>query len=363
MTDPTDVVVVGAGVVGCAIAHVLARSGRDVVVLEREARPGTGVTSRNSGVVHSGIYYPPGSRKARTCIRGNAMLYSWAQRHGVPHRRIEKLVVAREHDDLAAVHELHANALASGAEGTRLVSTAEVRACEPDLPDVAGALLCERSGIIDAHALVRSLVAEAERNGATFVTRANVTALERRGPAYVLESSRGAIETPAVVNAAGLHCDEIAALSGLTTHRIHPCRGDYFRLRTAAAYRRLVYPVRRPGQVGLGVHLTIDLAGSYVLGPDTQYVDTKDDFGPAEHKRAAFAAAAARLLGPVSEDQLFYDSCGLRPKLRAPHETEDRDFEIVEHPPGVVHLLGIESPGLTAALALADEVATRLGVD
>jgi L-2-hydroxyglutarate oxidase LhgO len=314
VSGAADVVVIGAGVIGCAIACALTQRGRDVLVLEREAKPGTGVTSRNSGVVHSGIYYPPSSRKARSCVRGNAMLYAWAHRHGVPHRQTGKLVIARDSDELVALEGLHENARASGAEGLRMLTTSEVHAREPDLPDVAGALLCERSGIIDAHDLTRSLIAAAERDGSSLVPSTAVHAVHERNGGFSLHTTRGELESAVVVNAAGLHADEVAEMVGLAGYSVFPCRGDYFRLRTTARYRHLLYPIHRPKRPGLGIHLSIDLSGGYRLGPDAEYVAAKDDFSPAEHKHSAF----------------------------------------------VVHLLGIESPGLTAALALAEEVAALL---
>jgi L-2-hydroxyglutarate oxidase LhgO len=288
------------------------------------------------------------------------MLYAWARRHHVSHRQMGKLVIARDADELLAVERLRDNAEASGAEGLRMLTTVEVRAREPDLPNVAGALLCERSGVIDAHELTRSLIAAAERDGASLVPRSTVQSVEGKNDGFTLQTSRGDIESAAVVNAAGLFADEIAKMMGLRGYTVFPCRGDYFRLRTTARYHHLLYPVRRKKQPGLGVHLTIDLSGEYRLGPDAEYVATKSDFSPAEHKRDAFLSAASALLGPLRAEQITYDDCGLRPKLRPPHEDEERDFVVTEHPRGMVHLLGIESPGLTAALALAEEVADLL---
>jgi L-2-hydroxyglutarate oxidase LhgO len=352
-----DVAVVGAGVVGCAVASRLARAGRSVLLLEREARAGTGTTSRNSQVVHSGLYYAPGSRKATTCVEGNALLWDWARAHAVPCARTGKLVVAfdpAEHDALARLFD---NARACGAPGCRWVSPATVARHEPDLPPVVAALHCARTGIVDPVALTRSCVADAERHGATFVPHADVTRIRAERGGFRLSTSRGTVATERLVNAAGLHADEVAAELGLR-RTIHPCRGDYFRLRTSARYRRLVYPVRAPGAGSLGVHLVLDLDGGYRLGPDATFVARKDDFSAAAHKRGAFAAAARRLLGPIDENQLEWDSCGLRPRL-AGEDEPSADFELVEHPAGALHLLGIESPGLTAALALALEVAQR----
>jgi L-2-hydroxyglutarate oxidase LhgO len=343
-----DVAIVGAGVVGCAVASALARRGRSVVVLERAAREGTGVTSRNSGVIHSGLYYPPGSLKADTCLRGQALLYAWATAHAVPHARTGKLVVARDEPELAALHALHANAAAEAARR------------EPALPPVRAALWCEHTGIVDAHALTRSLRVDAERHGAAFVAHAEVRGVSPTSAGFDLETTRGELTVATLVNAAGLDADRVAALAGAAAPRIFPCRGDYFRLRGKTAWRTLVYPVRAPGSPGLGVHLTLELGGGVRLGPDVEYVARRDDFGPAEHKHAAFHAAAEALLGPLGPDQIVYDGCGVRPKLRGPGEPAERDFVVLTDPPGCVHLVGIESPGLTAALALAERVAASL---
>jgi L-2-hydroxyglutarate oxidase LhgO len=358
--ERVEVVVVGAGVVGCAVASALARRGREVLVLEREAREGAGVSSRNSGVIHSGLYYPPGSLKARTCVRGQELLYSWAAARKVPHARTGKLVVARDGAEEAALQALADNAAAAGARDCELVTGEAALRREPELPPVRAALWCPNTGIVDAHALVSSLRVDAEAHGAVFLARAEVQAAERAEGGVRMQTSRGEVTAAAVVNAAGLHADDIARMLGAAAPAIHPCRGDYFTLRTRARYRHLIYPVRAKGAAGLGVHLTVDLAGAYRLGPDVQYVAAKGDFSPAEHKLEAFHAAATRLLGPLSPGQLAYEGCGIRPKLRAPGEADERDFVLLEGPGRCVHLVGIESPGLTAALALAELVAERL---
>lgn len=356
-----EVAVVGAGVVGCAIASALARRGDEVIVLERGERVGAGVTSRNSGVIHSGLYYPPGSLKAQTCVRGQELVYAWASTHGVAHACTGKLVVAREELEVAALAELHANAVASGARGLTWLDAAEVARRAPTLPAMRAALGCERTGIVDALALTRSLRADAERHGATFVLQAELREVQTTAAGLRLATTRGELEVAALVNAAGLASDQVAALTGLAdAPRIYPCRGDYFRLHAPGRFTQLVYPVRARGSHGLGVHLTLELDGGLRLGPDAEYVARRDDFGPAEHKHAAFLAAARALLGPIAPTQLRYDGCGIRPKLRAPGEAEERDFVVRAGPPGCVHLIGIESPGLTAALALAERVATML---
>lgn len=355
METSFDVAVIGGGVVGCAVASLLSRAGRSVLLLEAEARLAEGVTSRNSGVIHSGLYHPPSSLKAQTCVRGNALLHEWARAKGVPHARIGKLVVARDPAEVGDVEALAANAKASGASGVELVSAAFVTAHEPSLRSPA-ALWCADSGIVDPVELTRSYAADAAEHGALILTQARLLGIARTGSAYELDTARGPARAGRVVNAAGLYADEVAALAGVTRYRIHPWRGDWFRLTTPVRYRHLIYPVRRRGAAGLGVHLTFDLAGRYRLGPDVEPVARKDDFGPREDKLPAFLAAALPLLGDLRPEQLAYDGCGLRPKLRAPGDAEEKDFVIAEDLPGFVNLVGIESPGLTAALAIAEWV-------
>src|SRR5438067_2876258 len=360
MDAEVDVAVVGGGVVGCAIASTLTRARRSVVLLEAGPRLGEGVTSRNSGVIHSGLYYPPASLKARTCVRGNALLYQWAAARGVPHGKPGKLVVGRDAEDVSALEALAANARAATAPGVELVTAAFVQQREPTVA-AAAALWCPQTGIVDAIELTRSLAADAKEGGALILTHARVLGVSRDGGGYQLETARGAVRAERMVNAAGLHADEVAALAGVTRYRIHPWRGDYFRLAARTRYRHLIYPVRRRGSAGLGVHLTLDLAGGCRLGPDVEYATRKDDHAPREDKLPAFLAAARTLLGDVRAEQLTYDGCGIRPKLRAPGDSEEKDFVVSEDLPGLINLVGIESPGLTAALALAEDVVALAG--
>jgi len=360
--DGFDVVIVGAGVVGAAVAAALAPR-RSVLVIERARRPATGVTSRNSGVIHSGLYYPPGTLKARACIRGQALLYAWAERHGVPFARTGKVVVARDQAALASLAVLHANALAAGARDLEFIDARALAALEPALPPAAGALWCPNTGIVDPHALTTSLLAAAEGDGAQVAYGLAVTSITPRPAGIEVACGDDTVLAGALVNAAGLDSDLVARLAGADAPTLHPCRGDYFRLAARGRYRRLVYPVRAPGSPGLGVHLTLELDGGVRLGPDATYVERRDDFAPPEgdERRLAFLRAAEALLGPLPTDALRWDGCGIRPKLRGPQDPDERDFLVLEEPPGCIHLIGVESPGLTAALALAEEVAARLG--
>jgi len=361
-SDGFDVVIIGAGVVGAAIAVALSGSARSVLVLERSPKEGSGITSRNSGVVHSGLYYPPGSLKAETCLRGQALLYDWCQREGVAHRRTGKLIVARRPDALGDLEALAKNATTAGATGIRLIDGRAIAALEPSMPPSAGALLCPKTGIVDPHGLTRSLRAAAERRGVTFAMGTTITGLRAEEAGFSVESGAERLLAGVVINSAGLEADRLAALLGVRGLTVHPCRGDYFRLSGARGrYQRLIYPIRQRGAAGLGVHLTLELDGGVRLGPDAEYVDSRDDFSPAPEKHGAFLRAAEELLGPVDPERLRYDGCGIRPKLRPPSESQERDFVIHEEPTGCLHLLGIESPGLTAALALAERVALRIG--
>ena len=358
MSEPDatcEVAIVGAGVVGCALAWRLAQAlgPERVVVLDQAEREGTQISSRNSGVVHAGLYYTPDSMKARACVEGNARLWAWVARQGVGHRRTGKLVVATDEAELAPLEQLASNAIACGAQ-IEWVDAERARALEPELRgELRAALWSPRSGIVDAHAYVRSLRIEAEREGARVLFGARVNEIAARGSEWLVSTTRGSLLAARVINAAGLHADTIAAMVGVE-RTIIPARGDYFRLRRPRPWTRLVYPVQVPGSASLGVHLTLELEGGCRLGPDLDWNASKDDYSAAqgEAKRERFRLAAQRLLGELDEDALVYDGCGIRPKLVGPGVAA-ADFELLEQPAGVWHYLGIESPGLTAALALA----------
>jgi L-2-hydroxyglutarate oxidase LhgO len=370
MTPECDVVVVGAGAVGLAAAAALARAGRSVAVLERHDGIARETTSRNSEVVHAGLYYPAGSLKASLCVRGREILYARCERLRIPHRRLGKIVVAVEPGELAGLEKLRALGTENGAPGLEIVDGAALRALEPDVRARA-ALVSPATGIVDAHALCQSWAAEAESHGAILALRHDLVSIERgsmgwrvraRGPDGALE----AYSCSALVNAAGLASDEVAGLAGIDVDvrgwRLHPCKGDYFALAPGAPLRlhRLVYPM--PAGPGLGIHATLDLGGRVRFGPDTAYVDrVRYDVDPA--KAAEFAAAAARYLPALRAEWLAPDYAGVRPKLAGPGEPF-RDFVVEEASalgcPGLVNLIGIESPGLTAAAAIAERVVELL---
>ena len=370
-SDALDVAVIGAGVVGLACAAAVARRGRSVVILERHAGPGRETSSRNSGVIHAGLYYPPGSLKSELCIRGRELLYARCRERGIPHRRTGKLIVAVDAAEVVALAALRARAEAAGAGALTELDSAGVRRLEPNVRAAAG-LLSPASGIVDVHALMGSYLAEASRHGATLSLQTKVAGLARKGEQWEVETEsaggeRFRLRVLYVINAAGLEADRIAALAGLDVdalgYRQRPCKGDYFSIRirnassAGALTERLVYPV--PSGAGLGIHVTMDLGGRYTLGPDAEYVDApRYDVDPA--KGALFGAAARRYLPALTDDLLAPDRSGVRPKLAGPGEGF-RDFVIEEASahgaPGLVNLLGIESPGLTASEAIGERAA------
>ncbi|HEX2483770.1 MAG TPA: NAD(P)/FAD-dependent oxidoreductase [Myxococcota bacterium] len=370
MKSEIDVLVVGAGIVGLATAAALARRGRSAIVLERREAIARETTSRNSEVVHAGLYYPEGSLKARFCVEGRERLYARCAALGLPHRALGKLVVAAEPAELPALEALAQRAERNGAPGLRLLSGTDAAKLEPHVRAVA-ALHSPRTGIVDAAAFALSYLAEAEAHGAALALRTELEALERsaagwRASARSEEGEVAQLDVAAVVNAAGLGADRVASLAGIDVdaagYRQHPCKGDWFALAPGAPLRfeRLVYPL--PGGAGLGVHVTLDLGGRVRFGPDAEYVDApRYDVDP--RKASAFAAAAGRYVPALRSEWLAPDSAGIRPKLSGPGEPF-RDFVVAEESPrglaGLVNLLGIESPGLTAAPAIAEHVATLL---
>jgi L-2-hydroxyglutarate oxidase LhgO len=369
MSTEFEIVVIGAGVVGLACAAELARR-HQVMVLERHPGPGRETSSRNSEVVHAGLYYPAGSLKAICCVEGRADLYARCRAHAIPHRRVGKYIVATRADELAVLERLQASGRANGAGVEDIIDGAELAQREPRIRAHA-ALWSPQSGIVDAHALISSYHAECESAGGTVVFRTCVTALERKPASWTVhtegpDGEAFAIEARAVVNAAGLAADRIAALAGVDIdalrYRMHPCKGDYFSVAPAlgALARHLIYPVPVPG--GLGIHITLDLGGRFRLGPDVEYVaEPRYDVDPA--KAEVFAESVRRYLPELRAEDLAPDFAGIRPKLQGPGEAF-RDYVIEEASPhgapGLWNLLGIESPGLTAASAIARRVAAEI---
>jgi L-2-hydroxyglutarate oxidase LhgO len=362
----TEVAIVGAGVVGLAIAARLAPR-HSVVVVERNARPGMETSSRNSEVIHAGMYYPTGSLKARLCVAGNRQLYEICARKGVPHARVTKIITARTPEELPQLEQIHARGAANGVE-LRMLTAAEVRALEPNVPS-AGALFSPNTGIVSAHGLMDHFGHAAREAGAVIQPRAELVELARNDGEWKLTLRSGgqddSVSAERVVNAAGLDADTVAGLAGIDIdaagYRQHFCKGSYFSVAPARArlVSRLVYPV--PGHVSLGVHAVIGLEGRLRFGPDAEYLpDRRQDYTVDDAKRPAFGAAVRQLVPAIQDDDLSPDISGIRAKLQGPGEGF-RDFVIADESarghPGLVNLLGIDSPGLTSSPAIADHVA------
>jgi L-2-hydroxyglutarate oxidase LhgO len=374
--DWVDTVVVGAGVVGLAVARALAQAGREVVILEREGAIGTGVSARNSEVIHGGLYYPPGSLKARLCVRGRELLYAYCAERGVPHRQCGKLVVANSAAEHAALEQVRARAHANGVRELVAVSGDEARALEPALSSACvAALHSPVTGIVDSHALMTSLLGDAESAGALLALRSPFAGARRDGVTgwVVRTGGEEAFEIGCrwLVNAAGLGTHRVASgiegLPAAALPRQWLAKGHYFALSGRAPFSRLIYPT--PVDGGLGVHLTLDLGGQARFGPDVQWlppgtVESALDFEVDVSRQASFEAAIRHYWPALPSGALVPAYTGVRPKLSGPGDAA-ADFLVqgpAEHGmPGLVQLLGIESPGLTSSLALGELVAGWVG--
>jgi L-2-hydroxyglutarate oxidase LhgO len=362
--ETIDAVVVGAGVVGLATAARLARPGNNVVVLERHHRHGLETSSRNSEVIHAGLYYPSGSLKAKLCVEGRRKLYELCEKNDIFYRRTGKLLVACVPEEIKKLESLRAQGQANGVEGLKMVDQADIPGLAPGVRAVAG-LWSPETGIVDTEELMRHFLLKAQEAGAVFLWNSELCKVERKDGAYLLQAEGLADPIPArcVVNAAGLAADRVAALTGLAPEsfgcRIHWFKGEYFSLRRALPIRPLVYPV--PTENGLGIHLTVDRQGRHRLGPNAFPVETLDYDVDTSH-RQAFYEAASRYLPDLRLEDLAAGTAGIRPKLSV--DGSFRDFVIAEQSgrglPGWVDLIGIESPGLTSSPAIAESVANLL---
>jgi len=365
MSIDIDTVVVGAGVVGLAVARALAVAGHEVLVLEAEDRPGEGISSRNSGVIHAGMYYPTGSLKARCCVRGLQLMYDYCARRRVAHRRIGKLIVATDEHDREELQALTARAQANGVE-TSWLEGEQAMQLEPALRCVA-ALDSPNSGIVDVPELITALVGELQQYGGQLLCRTEVQSIRADGDAFRVETAGGdALNCRRLINAAGLGAVELAArISGLdASHvpRLWYGQGHYYNLRGRSPFTRLIYPL--PGAASLGVHLGMDISGRCRFGPDMRWIDTPS-YQFDDSQRDAFAESIRQWWPALRDDDLTPDFVGVRPKLAGPGEGS-ADFVIQDQAThgiaGLVNLFGIESPGLTSSLALAEEVAAVLEV-
>jgi L-2-hydroxyglutarate oxidase LhgO len=361
-----QVIVIGAGVIGLATARAAALAGHEVVVAEAAHAMGTGISSRNSEVIHAGMYYPTGSLRSRHCVNGRRMLYAFCASHGVPHRKCEKLIVATDAAEQVKVESIHAQGLRNEVEGLRMVEAAEAHALEPAL-SCTGALLSPETGIIDAHAYMLALRGDLEDHGGRIAFNTPVEEISRADGRWQVRfggREAGTIAVDAVVNAAGLGAHAVAKCTeGYAAERVPPlvlCKGNYFSYTGKPVFTRLIYPV--PVDGGIGIHITLDLAGRMRFGPDVEWLE-REDYTVDPVRADAFYARIRGYWPGLPDNALMPAYCGIRPKLSGPGVPQ-QDF-LIEGPaqhrlPGLVHLFGIESPGLTSSLSIADEVVSYL---
>ena len=361
--DRVDAVVVGAGIVGLAVARELALAGREVVILEAEDAIGTHTSSRNSEVIHAGIYYPKGSLKARACVAGKHLLYEYCAAHGVPHRNCGKLIVATDPAQLQELNGIREKAHANGVTDVDWIAKEAVAKMEPELFCV-GALHSPSTGIIDSHALMLAYLGDAEEHGAMLALKTPLLGGEVEADGIVLHTNEMTLKTSVLVNSAGLRAPSVAkSIEGYPRDKAPGefyAKGNYYSLTRRSPFSRLVYPVPEPG--GLGVHVTLDMGGQARFGPDVEWVDRISyDVDPRRAER--FYAAIRRYWPGLPDGALAPGYSGIRPKTAGPKEPAP-DFEIQgpkKHGvPGLVQMFGIESPGLTASLALAKAVRDEL---
>jgi L-2-hydroxyglutarate oxidase LhgO len=363
--DEFDCVVIGAGVVGLAVARALALQGREVMVLEAEGAIGTGTSSRNSEVIHAGLHHSPGSLKATLCVEGKAALYAYAAERGVPHRRCGKLLVATSPAQLGELEAIIAKACGNGVDDLAMLTREQARSLEPQLECLA-AVHSPSTGIIDSHALMLSLQGDLENAGGVLALKSGVDRAVCDPAGIVLAARDGSrLRCAAVVNAAGLAAASLArrfeGLPPAAVPRPYFAKGSYFTLAGRAPFSRLIYPV--PEMAGLGVHLTLDMGGEAKFGPDVQWVDSPGDLAVDPARGNAFYAQVRRYWPSLPDGALIPGYAGIRPKISGPGAAA-RDF-VIDGPadhgvPGLVNLFGIESPGLTSSLAIGRHVAELL---
>ncbi|WP_199104024.1 NAD(P)/FAD-dependent oxidoreductase [Aquitalea sp. ASV11] len=361
--DQVDCVVIGAGVVGLAIARQLAMAGREVLICEAEGQIGQHCSSRNSEVIHAGLYYPTGSLKARLCVQGRAMLYRYCTERHIPHQRIGKLLLANTAADMPRLQDIARRAVTNGVDDLQWLDAAGVRALEPQLQAHA-ALRSPSTGIIDSHALLQALLADAEAHGAQLACHSPFNSGRVVADGMELEIAGITIKARFVINAAGAWAPAVAAsMAGVPRETIptaHYARGVYFSLSGRSPFSRLIYPLPEAG--GLGCHLTLDLAGQARFGPDVEWIDGVD-YRLDPTRAAAFYHSIRRWWPQLPDNALQPGYAGVRPKLAGPGQP-DADF-VIQGPAqhgvaGLINLYGIESPGLTSCLALAERVSRML---
>jgi L-2-hydroxyglutarate oxidase LhgO len=356
--DEVAITIIGAGVVGLAIAAELSKTYDGIVMLERHEKFGQETSSRNSEVVHSGIYYPKGSLKARLCVEGADMLYEYCENHSVPFDKPGKLIVAVDETEVPELLRCFNHGIENGVGGLRIIEKDEIASMEP-LVNGHIAIYSQGTGIIDSHSLMKQLFNIAESQGVLFSFGSCVNFIERRGEGYVIgvENDEYKFFSRQVINSAGLFSDRIAGFAGIDIdsagYRLRYCKGSYFSYAKASPVKRLVYPIPHQDLTGLGVHATLDLGGRLRFGPDTEYVESLDYTVDAK-KKDVFYKGASKIIRGLEKDAFYPDMSGVRPKIKG---EGIKDF-VIRHEfdrglPGFINLIGIESPGLTSCLSIA----------
>ena len=365
VVDQVQSVVIGAGVVGLAVGRALAQSGREVIVLEGADAIGTGTSSRNSEVIHAGIYYPAGSLKARLCVKGKEQLYAFCAEKGVDVRRCGKLIVATSAEQVAQLEHIQKKAAANGVHDLQLLSREQARALEPEL-ECHAALLSPSTGIVDSHGLMLALQGDMENAGGALALLSPVASAQVESDGLLIRTADGTeLLAQEVVNAAGLFAPSVASkMQGLDACHVPQAfyaKGNYFTLSGRAPFSHLIYPV--PEAAGLGVHLTLDLGGQAKFGPDVQWVDSPDQLEVDPQRCEGFYAEVNKYWPGLKAGSLAPGYAGMRPKISGPGDAA-ADFVIqgagTHGVAGLVNLFGIESPGLTSCMAIADEVLLQL---
>jgi glycerol-3-phosphate dehydrogenase len=358
-TEIANVVIIGGGVVGTAIAAEISRRCDDVFLLEAMPRLGLGSSTRNSGVIHAGIYYKPGSLKAFHCVRGAQWLYDFCGEHNIPHKRTGKLIVGDSEEHFSELQALKERGDENGVEGLKLVDRSYIQKLEPNVVSPI-ALDSPNTGIIDAEELIKTLQRIARSQGAHILTNTRVIGAEVNQGLALIRTEREEVAARVVINAAGLYADEVAKMFGYGKYTIYPCRGEYTELPASRSgiINGLVYPLPLPTGHGLGVHFTKTLAGILLVGPNSRYVSAKDDYENDRTELSAFYQSAVQMVPSLRLEDLRLSYSGLRARLLPEHEHGFADFVIEHDPnwPSVIHCIGIESPGLTSCLSIAASV-------